>query len=85
MTLRGQYDATVPFAASGLFLGNDLLAYLVLALGGALLVGNALALVRPPAEPGKGDLRAAPVGRTVSMMALGALAAVWALASLLSR
>lgn len=85
MTLRGQYHSAVPFAASGLFLGNDLLAYLVLALGGALLVGNGLALLRPPAQPGKGDLRAAPLGRTLTMMALGALAAVWALASLLSR
>ncbi|GAC1320658.1 MAG: hypothetical protein NVSMB12_20470 [Acidimicrobiales bacterium] len=75
----------MPFAASGLFLGNDLLAYLVLALGGALLVGNGLALLRPPAQLGKGDLHAAPLGRTLTMMALGALAAVWALASLLSR
>lgn len=72
-------------AASGLFLGNDLLAYLVLALGGALLVGNGLALVRPPAQPGEGDLRRAPLGRTVTMMALGGVAALWSLASLLSR
>ncbi|GAC1532084.1 MAG: hypothetical protein NVS3B12_09200 [Acidimicrobiales bacterium] len=72
-------------AASTLFLGNDLLAYLVLALGGALLVGNGLALLRPPEQPTKGDLRRAPLGRTVMMMTLGGLAALWAAASLLSR
>lgn len=31
-----------------MFLGEDLLAYLVLAFGGALFVGNVLALLRPP-------------------------------------
>ena len=72
-------------AGSGLFLGNDLLAWLVLALGGALVVGNGLALVRPPEQLDRGDLRRAPVTRTLVMMAIGALAAVWSLASLLSR
>jgi hypothetical protein len=67
-----------------LLLGNNLLAYIFLALGGALLVGNGLALVRPPDQPTKGDLRRAPVGRTVVMMIVGGLVAIWALASLLS-
>ena len=31
--------------------GPDLLVLLVLALGGALVVGNVLALVRPPERP----------------------------------
>jgi hypothetical protein len=75
----------VPAADSGVFLGNDLLAWLVLALGGALLVGNALALVRPPAQPEGGDLRRAPLGRTFVMIAIGAIATTWALASLLTR
>jgi hypothetical protein len=70
-------------AAAGLLLGNNLLPYLVLALGGALLVGNGLALIRPPARPNADDLRRAPPARTVAMMAVGALASVWALASLL--
>jgi hypothetical protein len=69
---------------TGLFLGNNLLPYLVLAIGGALVVGNALALVRPPARPGEGELSRAPVGRTVVMIVIGAVAALWALASLLS-
>jgi hypothetical protein len=67
-----------------LFLGNNLLAWLVLALGGAMAVGNALALVRPPAKTKEGDLPRAPVGRSVVMLLIGALAAIWALASLVS-
>ena len=85
MSLSAKYDDRVLLASSGLFLGNDLLAYLVLALGGALLVGNGLALIRPPVQPNKGDLRRAPVGRTLVMMSLGGVAALWALGSLLSR
>jgi hypothetical protein len=66
-----------------MFLGEDLLAYLVLALGGALAVGNVLAVVRPPDKPREeGDLVRAPVGRSLAMAALGAVAAFWALASL---
>jgi hypothetical protein len=67
-----------------MFLGKDLLPYLVLALGGALAVGNGLALVRPPAKPKAGELTKAPVGRTLVMMAIGLLAAVWAVASLIT-
>ena len=65
-------------------LGDDLLAYLVLALGGALAVGNVMALVRPNPEPKDGDLTRAPVGRTLVMALAGAVAAIWAFASLLS-
>jgi hypothetical protein len=72
-------------ARSDVFLGNDLLAWLVLALGGALLVGNGLALLRPPEQPERGDLRRAPVGRTLLMIVIGAIAALWSLASLLSK
>ena len=68
-----------------MFLGEDLLAYLVLAVGGALAVGNLLALVRPPDErQGEDDLERAPIGRSLVMAALGAAAAVWALGSLLA-
>jgi hypothetical protein len=68
--------------ADSLFLGNDLLAWLLLALGGAMAVGNALALFRPPEKAKKGDLQRAPVGRTLLMLSIGLVAAVWALASL---
>lgn len=65
-----------------LFLGNDLLAWLLLALGGALALGNGLALVRPPTHEREGDLDRAPLGRSLVMGAVGLMAAVWALASL---
>jgi hypothetical protein len=64
------------------FLGDDLLAWLVLALGGALLVGNVLAVVRPPAQTADGDLRRAPMGRSLLMAGIGAIAAIWAVATL---
>jgi len=65
-------------------LGDDLLAWLVLALGGALLVGNVLAILRPPGRPEEGALERAPIGRSVAMAVVGLVAAVWALASLLT-
>lgn len=67
-----------------LFLGDDLLAWLVLALGGALAVGTALALVRSPAETAEGDLDRPPLPRSLVMIGVGAVAAIWALASLLA-
>jgi hypothetical protein len=68
-----------------MFLGEDLLAWLVLALGGALFVGNLLAVVRPPARPqAANDLPRAPVGRSLLMALVGFVAAAWALGSLVS-
>ena len=65
-----------------MFLGDQLLEYLLLALGGALLVGNVMALVRPPARTKEGDLVRAPVGRSLVMALIGFVAAIWAVASL---
>jgi hypothetical protein len=43
------------------FLGENLIVWLLLALGGALFAGNLMALVRPPAQPrDEGDLERAP-------------------------
>ena len=67
-----------------MFLGENLLPYLVLALGGALLVGNGLALLRPPPEPKEGELTRAPVARSAVMMVVGLVATIWALATLTS-
>jgi hypothetical protein len=67
-----------------MFLGEDLLAYLVLALGAAMAIGSLMALVRPPESPKEGELARAPLARSVVMIALGTLAAVWALASLIA-
>jgi hypothetical protein len=65
-------------------LGDDLLPYLVLALGAALVFGNGMALVRPPRQTKDDELARAPVGRSAVMIAIGFVAAVWALASLVS-
>ena len=67
-----------------MFLGEDLLAWLVLAFGGAMAAGSALALVRPPERRDEGDLPDAPVARSVAMIVIGTVAAVWALASLVA-
>ena len=66
------------------FLGDNILPYLVLALGAALVFGNGMALVRPPKEAKKDELTRAPVGRSAVMIAIGFVAAIWALASLVS-
>jgi hypothetical protein len=66
------------------FLGEDLLPWLLLALGGALAVGNALALIRPPAAARDGELERAPVGRSVMMIVVGLACAIPSLAALTS-
>lgn len=68
-----------------MFLGEDLLAYLVLAFGGALFVGNLLAVVKPPERQlDDTHLERAPVGRSLVYAGIGFVAAVWAVASLVS-
>ncbi|MSO59710.1 MAG: hypothetical protein EXQ63_05230 [Ilumatobacteraceae bacterium] len=67
------------------FLGEDLLAWMVLALGGALAVGNLLAVLRPPPSVhDDGDLEKAPIARTGLMIVVGSIASLWAIASLLA-
>ena len=69
----------------GAFLGDDLIVWLLLALGAALFLGNVLALVNPPARPRQdGDLARAPKARSLAMAAVGLVVAVASLASLLS-
>ena len=75
-----------------MFLGDNLIVYLVLALGGALAVGNVAAIVKPPKkndgptvkdeETQTTDLEKAPIVRSLVMAVIGATAAVWAIASL---
>ena len=65
-----------------MFLGEDLLGWLLLALGGAMAVGNAMARVRPPVARDDGDLERPPMWRSVLYIVLGSLAALWALATL---
>jgi uncharacterized membrane protein YqjE len=68
-----------------MFLGADLLAWLTLAFGAALFVGNLLAIVKPPARQlDDSNLERAPVMGSVVFSAIGLVAAIWALASLVS-
>lgn len=67
-----------------MLLGDDLLPWLLLAFGAAMAFGSALALVRPPEKRNDGDLARAPLGRSVMMIVVGLIAAVWALASLIA-
>jgi hypothetical protein len=63
-----------------MFLGENLLAY----LGFALAVGNIMALIKPPPRAhAEGDLAEAPKARSYLMIAIGAIAGLWALASLI--
>ena len=66
-------------------LGDDLLAWLTLAIGAALLLGNVVAIVRPPPAPKDGELARAPLARSVAMAVVGLVATIWALASLIAR
>ncbi|MEQ1702212.1 MAG: hypothetical protein ABMA25_19030 [Ilumatobacteraceae bacterium] len=69
-----------------MFLGKDLIVWLLLAMGGALFAGNLMAVIRPPVAPkGDSDLEHAPKARSLTMAAIGFVVAVAALAALLSR
>jgi hypothetical protein len=61
---------------------DELLPLLVLALGGAMLVGPLLALLRPRPEVKEGELERPPLGRSLAFMGIGLIASVWAVASL---
>ncbi len=61
-----------------LLLGEDFFPWIVLALGAAMVVGNLLAVVRSTR-----DGAPVPMGRALAFVALGGVAAVWGLASLL--
>lgn len=68
-----------------MFLGENLLMWLILALGGALFAGNLVAVLKPPPEPQQeGDLERAPLARSLFMAALGLVAAIWSLATLVT-
>ena len=81
-----------------LLLGDDFLPWIVLAFGAAMVAGNLLALIRPPspdtaspdtaspdtASPDTPSPPRPPVGRAVVMIAIGAVASIWGLASLLN-
>jgi hypothetical protein len=65
---------------------DNILPWLTLALGAALALGTLLALVRPPPDHAEqGDvLERPPLARSLVMIAIGTVAALWGAASLLS-
>lgn len=68
-----------------MFLGDDLLPLLVLAFGGALFAGSLLAVVKPPERQlDDTHLERAPMGRSLVYALIGLVAAIWAIASLVS-
>ena len=73
-------------AEESLFLGKDLLPWLMFAIGSALVVANIAAVVRPPrvdpADASSPRRSPAPLKRVVPFVLLGLFVAVWALASL---
>lgn len=73
----------ISLLAQTLFLGENLLPMLTLAFGGALVVGNVMAWLRPPEEQQETGERP-PLVRTIVFIAIGAVMVVWALASLFS-
>ena len=74
-------------AKDSLFLGKDLLPWLLLAVGAALVVANVAAIIRPPrAEGASSDgerLARPPLGRVLPLIVLGLVVSIWAGASLL--
>jgi hypothetical protein len=64
-------------------LGENLLVLLTLAMGGALAIGNILALARPREDVEEGELERPPLGRTLIQIGIGLVAAIWALISLI--
>ncbi len=61
---------------------GQLLPLLVLALGGAMVMGPFLALVRPRTGVRAGELERPPLGRSLAFMAIGLIGVVWAVATL---
>lgn len=79
---------------STLFLGEDFWPWMILAFGGAMVVGNLLALLRPPADAvdstggrsstDDGDRPRPPLTRSVVLIIVGLAATTWGIASLLA-
>ena len=73
-----------------LLLGDDFFPWIALAFGAAMVVGNVLALLRPPKtgrEGARSDRTAnerPPMARVVAMIVLGVVVGGWGLASLVT-
>ena len=65
-----------------MFLGENLLEWLLLAFGSAMCVGNLAALLNPPKNRGAENLNRAPFWRSSIYIIVGLVVAVWSLAGL---
>lgn len=63
----------------------QILAEIVMALGGALLIANVWALVQPKVRPEKTPARPVQRGRAIANAIIGALVFVWGFASFITR
>jgi len=65
------------------FLGEDILVWLMLAVGGALTLGTATALIRPKSEVAEHELERPPLGRSLLQIGIGLVVVIWAVATLI--
>ena len=65
-------------------MGEDILIWLMLAVGGALTLGTAAALIKPKSEIAEGELERPPLVRSLIQIAIGLVVVVWAAVSLLN-
>jgi hypothetical protein len=64
-------------------LGENFFPLLILALGAALAGGNIVALIKPPPNLKEGSLEKPPKSRSFVQIAIGLVACIWALATML--
>jgi hypothetical protein len=68
-----------------MFLGENLLAWLVLAIGAAMAAGNLWSLIRPPDQVRASRIPSgSPTFRTVIQVILGVIVALWATITLIA-
>ena len=81
------WQTDVVIAAADFFLFDDqLLAWLLLAFGAAMVVGNLAAVFRPPPpDPDGLPVERPSMSRIAALVAIGLLATIWAVSSLVAR
>ena len=62
-----------------------ILAEIIMALGGALLVANIWALIRPKVRPDQKPVRPVSRGRAITNALIGLVVLVWGFASFITR
>ena len=67
-----------------MFLGENLLVLLSLAFGGALAVGNLMAVFNTRGAPKDSDYERPPLARSIVMILIGLVVSIWAIGSLIA-